>query len=82
MDSLISDYCIDKIGLTTITRLSNILKVKATATSASIVKCGGAKLKKNTRYYVRIVTRRKRNGVFCTVPMPANNTYIDSFIIK
>ena len=55
---------------------------KATATSASIVKCGGAKLKKNTRYYVRIVTRRKRNGVFCTVPMPANNTYIDSFIIK
>ena len=55
---------------------------KATATSASIVKCGGAKLKKNTRYYVRIVTRRKRNGVFCTVPMPANNTYIGSFIIK
>ena len=33
MDSLISNYCIDKIGLTTITRLSNILKVKATATS-------------------------------------------------
>ena len=55
---------------------------KATATSASIVKCGGAKLKKNTRYYVRIVTRRKRNGVFCTVPMPASNTYIGSFIIK
>lgn len=55
---------------------------KATATSASIVKCGGAKLKKDTRYYVRIVTRRKRNGVFCTVPMPANNTYIGSFVIK
>ena len=55
---------------------------KATATSASIDKCGGAKLKKNTRYYVRIVTRRKRNGVFCTVPMPANNTYIGSFVIK
>ena len=55
---------------------------KATATSASIDKCGGAKLKKNTRYYVRIVTRRKRNGVFCTVPMPANNTYVGSFIIK
>jgi hypothetical protein len=55
---------------------------KATATSAVIDKCGGAKLKKNTRYYVRIVTRRKRNGVFCTVPMPANNTYVGSFIIK
>ena len=55
---------------------------KATATSTTIDKCGGAKLKKNTRYYVRIVTRRKRNGVFCTVPMPANNTYIGSFVIN
>ena len=55
---------------------------KATATSASIVKCGGTKLKKNTRYYIRIVTRRKRNGVFCTVPMPASNTNIGSFVIK
>ena len=54
----------------------------ATATSAVINKCGGSNLKKNTRYYVRIVTRRKRNGVFCTVPMPANNTYVGSFIIK
>ena len=33
MDTLISNYCIDKIGQTTITRLSNILKVKTTATS-------------------------------------------------
>ncbi len=55
---------------------------KATSTSAVITKYRGAKLKKNTRYYVRIVTRRKRNGVFCTVPMPANNTNIGSFIIK
>jgi hypothetical protein len=55
---------------------------KATSTSAVINKCGGSNLKKNTRYYVRIVTRRKRNGVFCTVPMPANNTYVGSFIIK
>ena len=55
---------------------------KATATSAVIDKCGGAKLKKNTRYYVRLVTRRKRHGVFCTVPMPASNTYVGSFIIK
>ena len=56
--------------------------VQATATSANIVKYKSSKLKKNTRYYVRIVTRRKRNGVFCTVPMPASNTYIGSFIIK
>ncbi len=55
---------------------------KATSTSAVISKCGGAKLKKNTRYYVRLVTRRKRHGVFCTVPMPAKNTYVGSFIIK
>ncbi|MBP3874104.1 MAG: Ig-like domain-containing protein, partial [Lachnospiraceae bacterium] len=55
---------------------------KATSTSAVIDKCGGAKLKKNTRYYVRLVTRRKRHGVFCTVPMPASNTYVGSFIIK
>ena len=54
----------------------------ATAKSSVITKCGGAKLKKNTRYYVRIVTRRKRNGVFCTVPMPANNVYTGTFIIK
>ena len=56
--------------------------VKADATSAVITKYRGSSLKKNTRYYVRIVTRRKRNGVFCTVPMPSNNTYIGSFIIK
>jgi hypothetical protein len=55
--------------------------IKATATSAVITKCNG-KLKKNTRYYVRIVTRRKRNGVFCTVPMPSSNSYTGSFIIK
>ena len=55
---------------------------KATATSAAITKYRGSKLKKNVRYYVRIVTRRQRNGVFCTVPMPAANTYIGTFIIK
>ena len=54
----------------------------ATSRSSVITKCGGAKLKKNTRYYVRIVTRRKRNGVFCTVPMPSNNAYTGTFIIK
>ena len=57
--------------------------VKATATGAVISKYKySTKLEKNTRYYVRIVTRRQRNGVFCTVPMPAYNTYIGSFIIK
>ena len=55
---------------------------KATETSAEITKYRGAKLKKNTRYYVRIVTRRQRNGVFCTVPMPKSSTNIGSFIIK
>ena len=54
----------------------------ATSRSSVITKCGGAKLKKNTWYYVRIVTRRKRNGVFCTVPMPSNNAYTGTFIIK
>ena len=55
--------------------------IDASSTSAVITKCNG-KLKKNTRYYVRIVTRRKQNGVFCTVPMPAKNTYVGSFVIK
>lgn len=54
----------------------------ATETNAVIQKYRGSKLKRNTRYYVRIVTRRKRNGVFCTVPMPSSSTYIGSFIIK
>jgi hypothetical protein len=56
--------------------------VKANALSAVITKYQGAKLKKNTRYYVRIVTRRKFKGVFCSVPMPAKNTYVGSFIIR
>lgn len=55
---------------------------KATSTSAAITKFRGSRLKKNTRYYVRIVTRRKRNGVFCTVPMPVYNTRIGSFVIR
>ena len=49
------------------------------STSATITKYRGSKLKKGKTYYVRIVTRRKRNGVFCTVPMPAANTYIGTF---
>ena len=56
--------------------------VKANALSAVITKYQGKELKKNTRYYVRIVTRRKFKGVFCSVPMPAKNTYVGSFVIK
>lgn len=54
----------------------------ADETNAYITQYRGAKLKKHTRYYVRIVTRRKRNGVFCTVPMPTKSTNIGSFVIK
>lgn len=43
---------------------------KATATSATIKKYRGSKLQKYKYYYVRVITRRKRNGVFCTVPAP------------
>ncbi len=61
--------------------LSQSTSAKSSATSAVITKCNG-KLKKKTRYYVRIVTRYKVNGKFRTVPMPASNTYTGSFIIK
>lgn len=43
---------------------------KGTATTATIKKVKGEPLKRYTNYYVRIVTRRKRKGVFCTVPVP------------
>ena len=45
----------------------------ATATTGTVKKYRGSKLKMYTNYYVRIVTRRKRNGVFCTVPAPYNS---------
>ena len=53
--------------------------ISAKSTGAVISRYRGSKLKKGTTYYVRIVTRRKRNGVFCTVPMPAKNTYVGTF---
>ena len=53
--------------------------IKAGSTSATITTYRGSRLKKGQRYYVRIVTRRKRNGVFCTVPMPTADTYVGSF---
>lgn len=55
---------------------------KATARSAVIKKYRGSKLKKYTNYYFRIITRRRRNGVFCTVPMPAADYYTGSFRIN
>ena len=45
---------------------------KATANTAVISKYAGGKLKTYTNYYFRLVTRRNRNGVFCTVPMPSS----------
>lgn len=54
---------------------------KAGKNSAVITRCNG-KLKKKTRYYVRVVTRRKRSGAFIAVPVPARNTYAGSFVIK
>lgn len=45
---------------------------KATATSATVKKYRGKNLQKYETYYVRIVTRRKRNGVFCSVPVPSD----------
>ena len=56
--------------------------VDASCTNAIIEKYRGANLKKDTKYYVRIVTRRKRNGVFCSVPMPASNTNIGYFVFR
>lgn len=52
---------------------------KATATSATISKYRGGKLKAYQNYYFRIVTRRKRNGVFCTVPAPSTDYYQSYF---
>ncbi len=52
---------------------------KATATSATVRKYRGSNLKMYTNYYIRVVTRRKRNGVFCTVPAPGSSYYQGRF---
>lgn len=54
---------------------------RATATSAVIKSYRGSKFKKNKTYYVRIITRRKRNGVFCTVPAPSSSYYQIKFFL-
>ena len=48
---------------------------KATSTTATIKSFRSAKLKTYANYYVRIVTRRKLNGAFCTVPAPGSGYY-------
>lgn len=52
---------------------------KATATSATVKKYRGSNLKMYTNYYIRVITRRKRNGVFCTVPEPSRSYYQGRF---
>ena len=47
----------------------------ASATSASFTGFKGVRFKRHHNYYVRVITRRKRNGVFCTVPEPYNSFY-------
>lgn len=54
---------------------------KATATSATIKRYKGSKLKKYTNYYLRVVTRIKRNGKFCSVPEPGSGYYSGTFYI-
>ena len=51
----------------------------AGVTGAVIRTYRGSRLKKGQRYYVRIVTRRRRNGVFCTVPLPSASACAGSF---
>ena len=45
------------------------------------VKYRGSKLKKYQNYYVRVITRRHRNGQFCTVPEPSKKYYQYKFYI-
>lgn len=53
----------------------------ATATSGIVKKYRGSSLKKYQNYYARVITRRKRNGVFCTVPEPSSGYYSYTFYI-
>lgn len=55
---------------------------KATVTSATIRRFRGKKLKAHTNYYLRVITRRKQNGVFRSVPVPAADYYSLRFILK
>ena len=56
-------------------------KTKSSATSASVSRYNGKKFKKYQNYYVRIVTRRKQNGVFRPVPAPTAAYYQYKFYL-
>lgn len=62
-------------------RWNQSTKTTALSTSATIKKYRGKSLKKFTNYYFRIITRRKRNGVFCTVPEPSKGYYSGTFFL-
>ncbi|HAL60678.1 MAG: fibronectin type III domain-containing protein [Sarcina sp.] len=53
----------------------------ATATSAHVKKYSGSKLKTYQNYYFRIVTRRKQNGSFVSVPTPYDGYYSGRFYL-
>ena len=60
-------------------RWNQSTKPSATATTAIISRYKGGYLKKYTNYYVRVVTRRRYNGVYVTNPLPSSDywsTYI------
>ena len=54
---------------------------KATATTATIKTCHGRKLEKHRTYYVRIVTRKKKNSRFISSPEPYAQYYNYTFRI-
>jgi hypothetical protein len=62
-------------------RYNQSTSTKATSTSATVKKYRGSKLKKYQNYYVRVITRRHRNGQFCTVPEPSKKYYQYKFYI-
>ncbi len=55
---------------------------KATATTATIKRFRGKKLKKGQKYYIKIITRRRYKGVFCTVPAPYSSYNNYRFYLK
>ncbi len=54
---------------------------KATATSCKIKKYQKSNLKKYTNYYVRVMTRLKRNGHYLSNPAPGAGYYSGTFYI-
>ena len=54
---------------------------KASATSCKIKKYQKSKLKKYTNYYIRVMTRLKRNGHYLSTPAPGSGYYSGTFYI-